>query len=109
MSMIMYVARGSAAELRRLAESGGDSGTTPGLEALLTSRLASMPQLSPELMARMETFLQPQPQLAAVAPALMQRLREGVGAGAGTAPRGPATAPAAPTTARPETIDLHKS
>lgn len=114
MSMIMQIARGSVGDLERLADKGGDDGLIPpAFAALANRRIAAIANLPPETRERLLAMFQSQPQLAAIMPQVMERLRPDLSivprsdeAAASGTPEGRQTGEPAP---QPETIDLHKS
>jgi hypothetical protein len=111
MSMIMRVARGSARDLERLTKSADDGSLPPEFASMLDRQRAAFAKLTPEGRAQLEAALRGNPQLGALAPDLIERLRSGLtptslgGRTSGGAVAGPP--PDAP--APPVTIDLHKS
>ena len=110
MSMIMQIARGSAADLERFAEQGEDAGAMPAAVAATVMRRQRMYQrLAPESRARLEEIIRADPRMRAVAPQLIARLRgEAVGLRLVDNSAGddePATAVAE----QPAILDLHKS
>jgi hypothetical protein len=105
MSMIMRIARGSARELERLTESADDGSLPPEFASMLDRQRAAFAKLTPEGRAQLEAALQGNPQLGALAPDLIERLRSGLT----PTSLGGRTSGSAVSRPPPETIDLHKS
>jgi hypothetical protein len=109
MSMIMQIARGSVDRLEQFAEQDEDApsvGDAFGAELQRRQRLYQ--RLTPEGRAQLEAIIYANPQLRAVAPQLVARLRGAAGLRVVDAD-GDAAEPDTDAAPSPETIDLHKS
>jgi hypothetical protein len=111
MSMSMRVARGSARDLERLAESADDGSLPPVFASVLDRQRAAFANLTPEGRVQLEAALRSNPRLGALAPELIERLQSGLSTTSlgGRTSGSAAAEPQPDVPAPPETIDLHKS
>ncbi|HZU76000.1 MAG TPA: DUF1877 family protein [Dehalococcoidia bacterium] len=111
MSMIMRIARGTEADLERLANGDGRNAAARAALEAQVRRVANMP---PELRARLEALLRDNPQMAPRVPHVVAGLQRRLS----VVPRssehtedsdGASQQPAAARRAQPEVLDIHKS